>query len=93
MYQEQRKQKVVYLFEQKYNYVSVVIDNITRICFITDPGCYDLTKPKKNQATNGTPQPSHRAYTTVPNKNMSSHLERYIYVYITTTKKTRLFQR
>lgn len=39
------------------------------------PGCYDLTKQKKNQATTGTTQPSHKASTTGPNKNMSSHLE------------------
>lgn len=47
--------------------------------YITDPGCYDLTKHKKNQATIGTTQPSHTASTTIPKKNMSSHLERYIY--------------
>lgn len=47
--------------------------------YITDPGCYDLTKQKKTQATTGTTQPSHKASTTVSNKNMSSHLERYIF--------------
>lgn len=39
------------------------------------PGCYDLTKNKKNQTTIGTTQPSHTASTTIPKKNMSSHLE------------------
>lgn len=47
--------------------------------FTIDPGCYDLTKNKKNQTTIGTTQPSHTASTTIPKKNVSSHLERYIY--------------
>lgn len=39
------------------------------------PGCYDMTNQKKNQATTETTQPSPKDSTTVPNKNMSSHLE------------------
>lgn len=39
------------------------------------PGCYDLTKHKKNQTTIGTTQPSHTASTTIPKKNTSSHLK------------------
>lgn len=47
--------------------------------YITDPGCYDLTNQKKNQATTETTQPSPKDSTTVPIKNMSSHLEKYIF--------------
>lgn len=39
------------------------------------PGCYDLTKHKKNQTTIGTTQPSYTASTTIPKKNKSSHLK------------------
>lgn len=70
--------------EENDLYINVSVINrqlvfFSQCFYITDPGCYDLTKQKMNKATTGTTQPSHNASTTVPNKNMSSHLERYIF--------------